>query len=76
MKAAQIAISLAVMFAAIWFQETYKYPINGYIVAAWSFMAAYGATLLAITLLDRRVRTGRILPRFGRDKGAQKSIDI
>lgn len=68
-KLVQVAIALAVMFGAIYFQQTMDYPLNPNIVAAWSFMATYGATLLAVRLLDRRVRLGRILPRFGRKQG-------
>lgn len=42
----QITIFLAVVFAAIWFEDAYDYPINGYIKGAWGFMASYGFTLL------------------------------
>ena len=69
-KAGQIVIASAVMFAAIYAQETLNYPINGYLIGAWAFMAAYGATLLAVRLIDRRVRLGRILPRLGGKKAA------
>lgn len=75
-KAAQLGIALAVTFAAIYFQQSTGYDINPHIVGAWAFMAAYGATWLAVILLDRRIREGRVLPRFGRKKGSHQSLDI
>lgn len=58
------------MCAAIYFQQSTGYEINPGIVGAWSFMAAYGATYAVVLLIDRRVRLGRSLPRFGRKKAA------
>ena len=69
-KAAQFLIAAAVMCAAIYAEQSLGYDINGYIVGAWGFMAAYGATWLVVQLLDRRVREGRILPRFGRKQAS------
>lgn len=69
-KTAQLTLAASVMCAAIYFQQSTGYDINPGIVGAWSFMAAYGATLLTVRLIDRRVRLGRILPRFGRKKAA------
>lgn len=73
-RTAQFAIAAAVTMGCIYFQETTGYKINPYIIGAWSFMAAYGATLLAVRLSDRRIRYGRILPRFRRDKASHKSL--
>lgn len=67
MKACQFTIAFAVVMASIWFQETYDYRINGFIIGAWAFMAAYGFTLAYMKLADRRIRYGRIFPRFGRE---------
>lgn len=75
-RAGQLAIAAAVMFAAIWFQETYDYPINPTIIAIWSFLASYGATWGLILLLERRVRYGRILPRLSREKHADQGVEI
>ena len=64
LKAVQITLFLGVMFGSIWVSRTIEYPINPYIVGAWSFMAAYGFTLAYDNLSNRRVRLGRILPRL------------
>lgn len=66
----QLAVAMAVTCGAIYFQQSTGYDINPYIIGAWGFMAAYGVTWLVITLLDRRVRYGRILPRFQRKNRA------
>jgi hypothetical protein len=71
-KLAQFLIAAIVGCSAMWFQQAYHYPINGYIVAAWAFMAAYGATLLAVRLLDR-ASSARGL---GVQQRSNKSIDI
>ena len=42
----QVTIALIVGCSAIWFQETYAYPINPMVVGVWMFLASYGATLL------------------------------
>ncbi len=52
----QIAIVLFVGFASIWTQEALEYPINPYVIGAWCFMAAYGATMLVVKLADWRER--------------------
>lgn len=64
MRAAQLTIFTAVMCGSIYFEQSTGYDINGYIIGAWSFMAAYGFTLAYVYLSDRRVRYGRIFPRF------------
>ena len=69
-KAFQIGVALAVGFTAIYFEQSTGYHINPLIIGAWCFMAAYGMTWLVITLLDRRIRYGRILPRFQSKKRA------
>lgn len=58
----QFAIALAVGSGAIYFSETNDYPINPMIIGAWSFMAAYGATLGIVRLADwqsRRIDVAR-----------------
>jgi hypothetical protein len=55
-KLGQFSIAAVVGCSAMWFQQAYHYPINPYIVAAWAFMAAYGATLGIVRLLDWRVK--------------------
>lgn len=65
-KLAQFTVAAVVMCGAIYFEQSTNYHLNPNIVGAWSFMAAYGLTLLAVKLADRRVRLGRIIPRFGR----------
>ena len=62
-KLLQLAIFLSVVFAAIWFQETYQYEINPYIMGGWGFIASYGFTLLlcrleAFLILRRARLTG------------------
>lgn len=76
MKACQFSIALFVVMASIYAAETIPYPINPFIIGAWAFMAAYGFTLAYINLSDRRVRTGRILPRFRSKKAPTKGLDI
>lgn len=75
-KLAQVSVAAAVMFGAIYFEQSTNYHLNPNIVGAWSFMAAYGLTLLAVRLADRRVRLGRIIPRFGRKQSANKRLDV
>lgn len=75
-KTAQLSIALAVMFAAIYAQETLNYPINGYLVGAWAFAAAYGATYLYVQLSDWRIRRRADLATFRGQQRPQKSIDI
>lgn len=72
-KLGQFLIAAIVGCAAMWFQQAYNYPINGYIVAAWAFMAAYGATLGIVRLLDWRAGRARGL---GVQQRTHKSIDI
>lgn len=73
-KAVQFLIAAGVMCAAIYAEQTLKYDINGYVVGAWGFMAAYGATYAFVWLADRRVRDGRILPRFGRKDASDEGL--
>lgn len=75
-KIAQLSIALAVMFAAIYAQETLNYPINGYLIGVWGFVAAYGATYLYIQLSDWRVRRRADLGALRSQQRPQKSIDI
>ncbi len=48
LKALQIAILIAVLWANIYFAWT---P-NGYLAAAWAFCAAYGLTVIPIQIYD------------------------
>ncbi len=66
MRVIQIAIFATVGCASIYFEQSSGYHINPMIIGAWSFMASYGFTLAYVNLLERRVRTGRVLPRLGR----------
>jgi len=75
-RAGQITISLAVSFAAIWFQQTYNYPINGYLVAAWAFMAAYGATYLLVLFLEWRIAKRGTLRRLSVEQKPRQGIQI
>lgn len=66
LKVTQVTLFLATMFGSIWVSRVTEYPINPYIIGAWSFIAAYGFTLAYHNLSNRRVRLGRILPRLRR----------
>lgn len=55
LRICQLAIFLGVVFAAIWFQETYQYEINPYIMGGWGFIASYGFTLLVVRIESWRV---------------------
>lgn len=60
----------------MYWQKVYNYPLNPNIVAAWAFMAAYGATLGAVRLLDWRIRVrGRAGGLAGKQE-SPKSVDI
>lgn len=74
-KAAQFLIAAAVGSFAIWYSERINYHINGYIIAAWAFMASYGATMLAVWLLDRYA-VRRHARGLGVEQGTDKRIDI
>ena len=52
----QIAVVLVVGFASIYFQQQTGYEINGFIIAAWCFMAAYGVTIGIMKLAEWRNR--------------------
>lgn len=52
----QIAVVLVVGFSAIYFQQSTSYEINGFIIAAWCFMAAYGVTIVIVKLTQWRDR--------------------
>lgn len=67
-RTAQFLIAAAVFCAAIYAEQTLGYDINGFMIGAWGFIAAYGATYFAVKLLDWRARERGILPRFGRKK--------
>lgn len=75
-KIAQLSIALAVMFAAIYAQETLKYPINGHLIGVWAFVAAYGATYLYVQLSDWRIRRRANLATLRSQQRPQKRIDI
>jgi len=75
-RAGQVTIALAVSFAAIWFQQTYNYHINGYLVAAWAFMAAYGATYLLVISIERRIAKRGVLPRLSVEQKPREGVQI
>lgn len=52
----QLAVVLVVGFSAIYFQQSTGYEINGFIIAAWCFMAAYGVTVGIMKLTEWRDR--------------------
>lgn len=67
-QVAQLSVAIAVTFAAIYFQQSTGYDLNPYVVGAWGFMAAYGATYLWVYLADRRVRSRGDFPASGSDE--------
>ena len=56
LRIVQIVVVLVVGFSAIYFQQSTGYQINGFIVAAWCFMAAYGVTMGIYKLAEWRDR--------------------
>lgn len=56
LRVVQIAVVLVVGFSAIYFQQSTGYEINGFIIAAWCFMAAYGVTIGITKLAEWRDR--------------------
>lgn len=64
MKLIQLLIAGGVMSAAIYAEQTLHYKINGNIIGAWGFMAAYGITLGIVKIQDLRSEPGGVLGRF------------
>lgn len=64
LKVVQVTLFIGVMFGSIWVSRVTEYPINPYIIGAWSFMAAYGFTLAYDNLSNERVRLGRVFSRL------------
>lgn len=56
LRVCQFTIAAGVLFGSIWLQEYIDYKINPMIIAAWSFMAAYGFTLAYVWLAGWRAR--------------------
>lgn len=56
LRLVQIAVVIVVGFSAIYFQQSTGYQINGFIIAAWCFMAAYGVTIVIVKLTQWRDR--------------------
>lgn len=54
LRVCQVLILLGIGCGAIYFQESNDYEINPLIIAAWSFMGAYGFTLAVLRIREWR----------------------
>ena len=67
----QLTVFAAVGCSSIYFEQSTGYEISPFIIAAWSFMAAYAATLGMVKISDLRSRK-----RGAATLGSKKRTDV